>query len=373
MAKKYFVRYFIETTNTIGNRREIENGRVPGLKFNFGNTEIGLYDNRRGLGVDCYVDAESLEKSEEKSKTFVEYILNSIDFSNSSASPQPLFINAYDASPNLQEREFKQLFYVPIPERNFTPIDKDVFKEVFRIFNQNKDERIVRAVSWLRKGYLETKSVDKFIAFWTGLEAINELLADKFKIPLNERKSKCPKCGHRGGPITIGIEKLFVNEIRIEQALFREIRKSRGKLLHGGGPLNDEFIKTIDKNYNPLVRKALVIGIGKLLQINDEVIKKVIEKGPKAYNEKIRLEIRTTISELVPPKLEEFGRQPIIELTDLNLLERMLDKQGKLTLKMKQTFIFRNAIFKKISLDLYGENNTAIRKGAIKECKIYKY
>jgi len=42
MTKRYFVRYFVETSNAVSNRREIENGKYISWKFNLGNTEIVL-------------------------------------------------------------------------------------------------------------------------------------------------------------------------------------------------------------------------------------------------------------------------------------------------------------------------------------------
>jgi len=115
--------------------------------FNLGNTEIVLYDDKQGLRADFYIDTESLEKAEEKSKIFIENILNLIDFSTSSASSAPLFISIYDASLGLMEREYKQVFYQPIPERNISIINEDIFSDIFNAFNKNKDERVVRAIS----------------------------------------------------------------------------------------------------------------------------------------------------------------------------------------------------------------------------------
>ncbi len=109
MTKRYFVRYFVETSNAVSNRREIENGKFFNWKFNLGNTEIVLYDDKQGLRADFYIDAEFLEKGEEKSKIFIENILNLIDFSTSSASSMPLFISIYDASLGLVERKYKKV------------------------------------------------------------------------------------------------------------------------------------------------------------------------------------------------------------------------------------------------------------------------
>ena len=249
VKKRYFLRYFIKTPNSIGNRKEIENGKISAWKFVFGNNEISLIDHIDGLFSDLLVEANSMEEAERKSKVFVENILNLIDFSTSSASSSAVLVNIYDASPNkLPRREYKQIFYLPLKERNIFPLNEKAFGEIFYCFNNFNDKKIIRAISWLRKGHLEENCIDKFIAFWTGLEVINELLADKFNVPLDERKMKCKKDdgSFQEIPITVGIRKLF-EEIK-EKKLFKEIRQTRGKLLHGGGSLDDNFVNKIKED-----------------------------------------------------------------------------------------------------------------------------
>lgn len=359
MIKRYFIRYFVETSNTVRNRREIENGKLFNWKFNLGNTEVVLYDDKHGLQADFYIDTESLEKGEEKSKIFIENILNLIDFSTSSASSTPLFISIYDASLGLVEREYKQVFYQPISERNISVIDKDIFRDIFNAFNKNNDERVVRAISWLRKGYLEQKHVDKFIAFWTGLESINELLGDYFKIPAEKRKMKCRKCGTPLFIITAGVERLFMDKVKVDKVIFTKIRSARGKLLHGGGPLDDNFVNELKKHI-PKVKKALLFGIGELLQVSDNTIENIIKKKPKAYTEKIRIIIKAKLTDFNPPDLSEFDKQPRLDLIENNLLKREVTKNGKLVSTINPKFKKVNATFKDEKVEMWGDDNTSI-------------
>lgn len=359
MTKRYFVRYFIETPNAISNRLEMENGKFSNWKFNLGNTEIILYDDKQGLQADLYLDAESLEKGEEKSKMFIENILNLIDFSTSSASSMSLFISIYDASLGLKERDYKQVIYQPISERNISVIDKDIFSEIFNAFDKNNDERIMRAISWLRKGFLEQKHVDKFIAFWTGLESINELLGNDFKIPAEERILKCQKCGTSLYRITAGIERLFIDKLKVDKVIFKKIRNARGKLLHGGGPLDDNFINEL-KKYIPIVKKALSFGIGKLLQMSDNAIESIIEKKSKVYTEKYRIIFKAKLTNFYPPDLNEFNKQPRFDLIENNLLKREVHINGKLVLTISPKFNIVNATFKDIIREMWGDDDTSI-------------
>ncbi len=89
-------------------------------------------------------------------------------------------------------------------------------------------------------------------------------------------------------PITAGVERLFVNKVKVDKVIFTKIRSARGKLLHGGGPLDDNFVNEI-KDYNPKIRKALLFGIGKLLQVSDNTIENIIKKNLKYTLKKLEL------------------------------------------------------------------------------------
>jgi len=118
MEKKYFVRYMIETPNSISKRQEIENNVYAGWKFDIGKSAFALIDYSFGLYSDFYLSTDSILGAEQESKAIVETILNFIDYSTSSASSAALLTTIYDATPNLEKREFKQIIYKPILDRN---------------------------------------------------------------------------------------------------------------------------------------------------------------------------------------------------------------------------------------------------------------
>ncbi len=238
---------------------------------------------------------------------------------------------------------------------------------MFNLFDKNKDRRIVRAISWLRKGYLERKDVDKFIAFWVGLESINELLCDLFKIPSEERILKCKNCDKLLHPITAGIKKLFIDEIKIGGEGFKNIKGMRAKLLHGGGPLDNDFVNKI-KEYNPIVKKSLIVGLGKLLEMEEKDIDKINQQKSKLYNETIRFIIKANLVSFEPPEISEFIKQPKIDLIEENLLNRIIDNQGKLNLKSKM-MLKSNASFNNITYEVPNEDNTCITSIKIDEIK----
>jgi hypothetical protein len=216
---------------------------------------------------------------------------------------------------------------------------------------------------------LEQQLIDKFVAFWTGLESINELLCDLLNIANKDRETRCNKCGNLISSVSsVGIKKLFVDNIDIKTELFEKIRKARGKLLHGGGPLDNNFIEEI-KRYIPLVKKALIMGIGRLLSIKSETIEKILKKNNRLYNERLRIILKANLINFIPPSLDEFGKQPRFDLIEQNLLERLVDKKDKLNLKVKSKFISQNAIFSNISFELWGDDNSALEKAQFIDIK----
>lgn len=364
--KRYFARYFILTPNCISGRYKIERGNPQGWKFLFGDAEISLIDDKKGLWADCFLFAKNLDHAEEKSNVLIENILGLIDFTTSSYSSSS-FVSSYEASPDLKMKRYKEVLHIPTQERNIAVINERIFEE---IFGKSIEERILRGISWLRKGYLEQKYVDKFIAFWTGLESISELLCDFFDISTEDRKRICNKCGNTIDEriSSLGTKTLFLKEIENNKKLFRRIRGARGKLLHGGGPLSEEFIGEI-KTYNPLIRKALITGIGKLLEISDEAVKSVVQRKPSSYSDRVKIIIKANLVDFNPPGIEYFTKQPRLDMESDKLLKREVDNQGKLSIT-KNLKIKTNVNIKGITLEAWGPDGTSITSFKITGFKI---
>lgn len=362
--KIYFVRYFIETPNSISKRLKLESGETVAWKFNLDKNEIALYDLKDGLGADIYLEEESLERAELESIAIIENILNFIDYSTSSASSAALLLIIYDASPNLSKREFRQIIYKRLLDRNIKVLNTDIFNEMFLSFYENPQAEIARSTSWLRKAQLEENHIDKFIAYWTGLESINKLLCDFFEISDEDRRWTCNKCNITIQALSlIGVKTLFIKEMSVDNKTFKKIRNARNGLLHGNIPVDDNFLNQI-KAYNPLVRTALFIGIGKLLKVKSETITKILEEKPIRYNENIRIIIETTLFKFEPPDLKDAGKQPRIDVVEDELLERLVTESGRINRKSKLKFELVNArsYGDKIAIEIRGDEYSSIDK-----------
>jgi hypothetical protein len=364
MTKTFFTRYFIETPNSFSNRKDIMNNHFSSLRVNWTDSNIIFYDNRYGLRVDTYTEATSKEEAKSKTKNLVENILSIIDLTNSSGSNPATFVSIYDATDNLTEREYEQIFHIPLHERNIRVTDIQSLLKILRVFGDvfgKNEQRIIRAIFWFRKGLFEKNVVDKFISFWTGLESINELLCNYFGLTEDERKWKCNICHSVILPVsTIGIKKLFIDILKFDNDNFQKIRNARNDLIHGGSPLNTDFVKEI-MDYNPIIKKALIIGIGELLQIDNKIINKIIKYTPIKYIDSFRIILKLNLLGLEIPKIEEVDSQPIVDL-DYDILKPEINDEGKLDIKGKVLFKFKNLKFDNGIYEVRADDFSSIQK-----------
>jgi hypothetical protein len=127
-----------------------------------------VYTIYLGITSDIYLDAESIDKAQFSSNLYAENITGVLDLSTSSPSMKTKLEFIFDASPNVQERDFCQLFYLPPAERNIKPLNFDLFSKLFHAMDEHFDGRITRASQWLKRAQLEDDFMNKFIYLWTG-------------------------------------------------------------------------------------------------------------------------------------------------------------------------------------------------------------
>lgn len=366
---KYFVRFRITTPNTVADMKDKEKKLILGYDFIDGDDKFIIYDKPAGLIADGYIYADTMDNGQKKSSDIINNIINLIDFSTSTSSGVPFLDMIYDASPGKKQRKIKKFFRIEDEKRNFVIINKEILTNAFKVFITNNDNRITRASNWLRKGNFEEKTVDKFISYWTGLEAINKLLCDHFKISSKDRARIC-KCGEIiNGLTSIGIEKLFSDVLKIDNDIFHKIRRARGKLLHGGGPLDDDFIKEI-KDCNPIVHRALINGLGMLLEMDNEIIESIESKIPRKYKDTIQTVCITNIIDFSPPELEEMEKQPLFELS-LEEKQNEISENGEIIKEKKVKIKCPNVkLSNEGMIETYGSDNSCIQSVEIKDFKI---
>lgn len=364
MIKTFFTRYFIETPNSFNNREDIINNKFSNIRFKLPDSDVIFYDHKGGLGVDSYTKADSKDEVLNKTKNLAENIINIIDFTNSSGSNPAIFQSVYDATENVAEREYEQVFYVPLPERNIRITNITNITKMFNIFGDvfDKNElRVVRAIYWFKTGLFEKNDVEKFISFWTGLESINELLCDHFKLTEEERKWKCNKCKTTLLSISnIGVKKLFLDVLKIKKDDFQKIRDARNDLIHGRNLSGINSVKEI-AGFQLIVKKALITGIGLLLKIEDDIIEKIMGYTPIKYIDNYRIIIKLNLLDFDVPLLEEIDKQPEVNL-DNNILKTEINEEGNLDIKGEVAFNFKKLKFNHGAYEVWGDDFSKIIK-----------
>ena len=230
-------------------------------------TEINLHT---GLGIIVDLKANSMEEATETSKNFAETLLNLVSFSTLAYCDSARLISLID----IVDREpwpFRHYVY-PFDDQeiigSLSIMGETLFGTIFEAYDKSPDQqRILRALSWLRKGIGEENTVNEFISYWVGLEVTKPILKRNLA-----RKIRNPK-------EWAGVEDIFTNRLHFQN--FDTIKQNaRNGLLHGFRELDDNFIKEIESYVDP-IRKTLIYCIGSILGLEDSIMLKITKKDAR--------------------------------------------------------------------------------------------
>ncbi len=278
---KYCIQYNSRTLAALARREEQQELPLPAWQFNFPShsLKMALYDSVKttnnvnlhtGLNIIVYLDEDSPEKAGEISKSFAETLLNLVSFATSTyCDPSKLvtLIRIGDREPY----EFEHYSYPFFRQEligSLSVIEESTFRLIFDAYKNNPhQQRIMRALTWLRKGLGEETTVDEFVSYWVGLEVIKCILRRKLVWKI------------RNPGEWAGVEDIFTNKLNFQN--FRTIEKNaRNALLHGYRALDDQFVKEIDGYIEP-VRKTLIFCIGSILGLQDGITLAICNKVPR--------------------------------------------------------------------------------------------
>jgi len=229
--------------------------------------EINLHT---GLDIIMDLKANSVEKAAETSKNLAETLLNLVSFSTLAYCDSARLISMIDIL-DKEPWSFRHYVY-PFGNQeiigSLRTVGETLFGTIFETYDRNlNQQRILRALSWLRKGIGEENIVDEFISYWIGLEVTKPILRRNLA-----RKMRNPE-------EWAGVEDIFINRLQFQN--FDTIkRNARNGLLHGFRELDDDFIEEI-KSYVVPIRKTLIYCIGSILGLGDSSISEICNKGPR--------------------------------------------------------------------------------------------
>jgi hypothetical protein len=356
------IQYHSRTLAALAGRKKQQSLPLPAWEFNFPNlgarialsdgikrtTEINLHT---GLGIIVDLKANSMEEATETSKNLAETLLNFVTFSTLAYCDSARLVSLID----IMDKEpwpFRHCVY-PFDDQeiigSLSIADETLFETIFEAYDRSSDQqRIVRALSWLRKGIGEENTVNEFISYWVGLEVTKPILRRNLA-----GKMRNPKEWD-------GVEDIFTNRLHFQN--FDTIKQNaRNGLLHGFRELDDNFIKEIESYVDP-IRRTLIYCIGSILGLTDSITLKIANKDPR----RIRRDPWTVIEgdlRGLPRNFDELVRDyPRIdaELADKKF---SMDQRGNLSMQFTLSHHFHGSSDTKWELKargLWGDKDSGI-------------
>lgn len=190
-----------------------------------------------GLTLEVRVKANNIDNAIAKAAAVADGVLSFASLCSGVGLPVARVELAYDASPGITDREFIQFFHdlpMRISRKSVDPRTIiDLLNKAFEVTDLDVRGRLLRAITWCRKGSLTTDVLDKFTCYWIGLETLNPVLQAKLKVP--DDPHHCPKCGHEwvGTPTVSGVRVYIQKQLSDVHEVYSRIRDLRINLMHG--------------------------------------------------------------------------------------------------------------------------------------------
>jgi len=315
-----------------------------------------------GLRFRVLLSSENIRKAIDSAKALVDGIVSVLTMMTGKGMDIPREEIAFEISPNVEEREFLQVFYDPpliLPSRRQVdpqPII-DFIERQLRL-PQSFSERLARAIRWYRLGAMVTDIFDQFNCFWIGLEAMNPLLQEKFLV--KDDQTTCPQCGLRVTPPTIAGVKLFIEEkMKDGKLLYKNIRKLRTGIMHSTMKLQE--IQQLVSEYAPKTGETLFRAICYISGFDEW---ETMSHGAIFKEFPMRGELQCVLIGGDPSFLGADGKDPHFQLIQ-DLKELKSEEDGSVTYTVSTSYTARinhNVKWRLQETRLYGDSET---KGAI--------
>jgi hypothetical protein len=361
---KYYIQYHSKTLAALAGRERQQTLPLPGWQFNFPGHSLktALYDSVKkttnsnlhtGLNIVTYLSQDSLEKAKEISKNSVEMLLNLISFATLAyCEPSKLatIISIADKEPHPLEH-YTYPFAGQELIGSLRIVNESNFRLIFDAYNvSSHQQRVMRALTWLRKGLGEEAAVDEFVSYWVALEVVKCVLRRKLVWKV------------RNPGEWAGVEDIFVNKLHFQD--FRIIKENaRNALLHGHRELDNEFIREISGYVQP-IRKTLIFCIGTILGLDDDAILVICNKDPRRIGRNPWAILEGDVSGL-PTDFEELAKNfPTVD-TEIVNKEFSVDQKGELSMAFKVSHRFSAPKSAKLNITAcqsWGDRGTGIKQ-----------
>jgi len=375
---RYIIEYHSKTRVALNKRKEQQTLPLNQWLFNYPNLQdcklaivvkdrvIKRNDINLHTGLNIFTDiiTESEQKAIEITKEHVETILSLISFTTFAYCDAAMRNSIISVEKEVHP--FRCNVY-PFGEQeilgSLIKIDQSEFSKIFESYEKSDEKpRILRALSWLRKGMGEENPVDEFISYWTGLEVIKSILRRNLKTKIQ----------------TVlewdGVENIFTRELKFYK--FEAIKDARRRLFHGGkeeDTLDNNFMEEI-KGYLEPMRKALIYCIGNILTVEHDIIVGIANKTPQRIELNPWSVIKGKLKNLPSDFVNIIQSYPTL---DANMFDKQysINAEGALTINGKTSHHFMGGSgikLEKLEIELWGKKEAGIEQFTVGEISIDK-
>ncbi len=186
----------------------------------------------KGLFFDVVLEAESTDRARVLASRVLEQIEAALSFAMAVAIGHSQPIATFEASTVGVSVEQTQVLPVVAGARRWMVHDRfRTFWEPLQLVDPIKRNRLERAIAWHRKGSQEEYTLDRFVSWMSGLEALNPLIQEKYGLTRDQTRP-CPNCDQpvNAGPIATGMARALESAAGADFA--RQVRRARNDIVH---------------------------------------------------------------------------------------------------------------------------------------------
>ena len=338
MLVKHIFSHRIVGMVAISNRLELQTIAPPTWQFNFPSFQATSYLKdgfstrdgiklHTGLEVTTYIECQEQINEKQILASIIEIILNLISLTTV-ASCENAEIISHIVIP-AKKKTMAEFYSYPLSKDNIiigTPrkINESNLNYIWTGWDKSEHKnRVMRALSWFRKGLSEDGNVDKFICNWVAIEVLKSILR---RMLLSRRPKEWD-----------GVKKVF--ELIGGDVDFDDVYETRCELLHGYQELNPEFLSKI-ANYVEPTRKALIICIFRALELPDTLASELASYVPRRMMKHFTAKIEGTLTSL-PSSLAEIMTKPPLMEVDAKISKYRLKENGEVDYDIRTTYTAR--------------------------------
>ncbi len=279
----YIVRLYADSLVRLNQKPYYEEGAARSLALNLPGVTVAIFDRfvpvgdagvPRGLIVQVRFEAGGIDEAVAQAKGVASYVLSMLCCVTLASVEQPKPVWVYDASPGVEDRDYRHFAYdnecAVLNTRRLE--DANLFALLERNFNsfladatirQESKERVQRAIQSFRRGLADNDDVlTEFIIAWSSMEGLDCV----YRKVLPSARTRDFMDGVRDVLDRLG-----------RADLFETLKCLRDGLAHGKISLG-EATKTAEVNLE-LVRRAFVLMILRVLAVEEAVSDKVLRQS----------------------------------------------------------------------------------------------